>query len=262
MLLSDLAGEDASVVAVAVDAAGVARQAVLAQAGRCLVDRPAEVHAGDRRALPERRLRGELVAADRRDAELAEILDWAREPGRRDDIVDLEDELGGALRLSGVHAERLAGPLDALDGGVEHDDAAREDVILVRLHVPRADPDERARVDRELRRRRRREDDLLRPLEEPRRKLESRVLLPDDEDAPAGIGLRRTRLGVMRDVLDTRHLRAPRLGHTHREDRDLAAVFAVARLEDPAIAVAPRSGPAAAVTHGDAGAVGERFEVA
>src|SRR5438094_5664924 len=66
----------------------------------------------------------------------------------------------------------------------------------------------------------------------------------------------------MRDVLDTRHLRAPRLGHTHREDRDLAAVFAVARLEDPAIAVAPGSGPAAAVTHDDAGAVGERFEVA
>src|SRR5438876_2186612 len=65
----------------------------------------------------------------------------------------------------------------------------------------------------------------------------------------------------MRDVLDTGHLRTPRLGHTHSEDRDLAAVLAVARLEDPAIAVAPGSGPAAAVTHGDAGALGERFEV-
>src|SRR5437762_7404262 len=187
MLLSDLAGEDASVVAVAVDAAGVARQAVLAQAGRCLVDRPAEVHAGDRRARPEWRLRGELVAADRRDAELDEILDRAGESGRRDDIVNLEDELGGALRLSGMHAERLAGPLDALDRRIEHDDAAREDMVLVRLDISRADSDERARVDRELRRRRGREDDLPRPLEEARRELESGVLLADDEDAPSGV---------------------------------------------------------------------------
>src|SRR5437762_5256440 len=134
MLLSDLAGEDPSVVAVAVDAAGVARQAVLAQAGRSLVDRPAEVHARDRRALPGRRLRGELVAANSRDAELDEILDRARETRCRDDVVDLEDELGGALRLSGVHAERLAGALDALDRRIEHDDAAGEDVILVWLH--------------------------------------------------------------------------------------------------------------------------------
>src|SRR5439155_16359008 len=109
MLLSDVAGEDASVVAVTVHAAGVARQAVLAQTGRCLVDRPAEVHARDRRALPERRLRGELVAADGRDAELGEILDRAREPGRRDDIVDLEDVLDGALRFGRVHSVTLDG---------------------------------------------------------------------------------------------------------------------------------------------------------
>src|SRR5439155_21432040 len=82
-----------------------------------------------------------------------------------------------------------------------------------------------------------------------------------DQDAPDRIGFRRRRQCVLRDVLDNGHLRTQRLGHTHSEDRDLEAVLAVARLEDTAIAVAPGSGPAAAVTHGDAGALGERFEV-
>src|SRR5438477_5520030 len=108
MLLRNLAREDASVVAMAVHPAGVARDAVLAKAGRRLVDRPAEIHPRDRRALPERSLRGELVAADGGDAEFRQIEDRTREAGRRDHVVDLEDQLGGALGLACVHAEELA----------------------------------------------------------------------------------------------------------------------------------------------------------
>src|SRR5213594_3169540 len=115
MLSRDLAGENASVVAVPVHAAGVARQPMLAEAGRCLVDRSAEVDAGDRRALPERSLRRKLVAADRGNAELRQIQRWTREARRGDHVVDLKDELGGALGLARVHAEDLARSLDALD---------------------------------------------------------------------------------------------------------------------------------------------------
>src|SRR5439155_15699122 len=114
---------------------------------------------------------------------------------------------------------------------------------------------------RKLRRRRRREDDLLRPLEKAGRELEAGVLLANDEHASAGVRLGGTRLGVVRDGLDTRDLRTPRLGDAHREDRDLAAILAVARLEDPPIAVAARPRPAAPVPHGHAGAVRERREV-
>jgi len=74
------------------------------------------------------------------------------QPRRRDHVVDLEDELGRAVGLPRVNDERLAGPLDALDRRVEHDDPTREDVVLVRLHVSGADSDERSGVDRELRR--------------------------------------------------------------------------------------------------------------
>src|SRR5437867_3435875 len=231
MLSRDLAGEDASVVAVPVHAAGVARQPMLAEAGRCLVDRSAEVHARDRRALPERSLRRKLVAADRGDAELWEIQCWTRETGRGDHVVYLEAELGRALGLARVHAEGLTGSLDSLDRRVEHDHSAGENVVLIGLHVPRTHSDERPRVDRKLRRRRRREDDLLRPLEKAGRELEAGVLLANDEHASAGVRLGGTRLGVVRDGLDTRDLRTPRLGDAHREDRDLAAIHAVARLE-------------------------------
>src|SRR5204862_8330253 len=157
------------------------------KARRRLMDRPAEIHPGDRRALPERGLRGKLVAADRGYAEIRQIEDRARETGRGDHVVDLEDQLGGALGLARVHAEEAAASLDPLDRCVEDDHAACQNMVLVRLHVPRADADERARVDRELRRRWRREDDLLRPLQETGGELEAGVLLADDEDAPPGI---------------------------------------------------------------------------
>src|SRR6266571_4709703 len=136
------------------------------------MDRPAEIHTRDGGALPERSLRRQLVATDRGDAELGQIPYRAREPGRCDHVVDLEDELGRALRLARVYPEDLAGSLDPLDRRIENDHTTREDVILIRLHVSRADADERARVDRKLRRRRGREDDLLRPRQEAGRKLE------------------------------------------------------------------------------------------
>src|SRR5207245_11057974 len=111
---------------------------------------------------------------------------------------------------------------------------------------PRTDSEERWRVDRELRRRRRREHDLLRPLQESGRELEPGVLLADDEHALPGIRLGRPRVGVVRDVLDPRHRRPPRLRDADREDRDLTAILAVRRFEYPAIVVATRCGPAAA----------------
>ena len=66
----------------------------------------------------------------------------------------------------------------------------------------------------------------------------------------------------MRDVLDARDLRTPRLRDPDREHRHLAAELAVRRLEDPAIAVAPRGRPATAEAHGDSGPLRERREVA
>src|SRR4051812_24467976 len=112
MLSRDLAREDPAVVAMAVHAAGVAREPMLAKPRRRLMDRPAEVDARDRRALPERGLRRQLVAADGRDAELRQILDRTREAGGRDHVVDFEDELGRALGLAGVHAEDRSDSLD------------------------------------------------------------------------------------------------------------------------------------------------------
>src|SRR4029078_11819759 len=114
---------------------------------------------------------------------------------------------------------------------------------------------ERACCDLRLRGRRRGEDDLLRPLEKPGRELEPGVLLADDEDAPARVRVRGTCVGVVWTILDARDLRPPRLGDADREDRDLAAIFAVARLQDPPLAVAPRPGPPAAESHRDTGAL-------
>jgi hypothetical protein len=66
----------------------------------------------------------------------------------------------------------------------------------------------------------------------------------------------------VRNVLDTWDLRTPRLGDADGEDRHLAAVLAVTRLDHPALAVAARPGPAAAVADGHPGALGEGFQVA
>ena len=65
----------------------------------------------------------------------------------RDNVVDLEHELGSAVGLSCVHEERRSRALDTLDRRVEHDDAAGEDVVLVGLNVPGPYSDERPRVD-------------------------------------------------------------------------------------------------------------------
>jgi len=98
-------------------------------------------------------------------------------------------------------------------------------------------------------------------LQKARRELEAGVLLADDEHAASGIGLGRTRLGVVQRFVDARDLGAPRLGHADGEDRHLAAILTVARLEDPAITLATRPGPATAVAHRDARAIGEGGEV-
>src|SRR3954469_13797752 len=98
MLSRDLAGEDSPVVAVTIHAAGIARDAVLAEPRRGLVDGAAEVDPGNGRALPERGLCRELGRAPRRHAELCQVAYGTRESGRPDDVLDLEDELRSALR--------------------------------------------------------------------------------------------------------------------------------------------------------------------
>src|SRR5256885_9893278 len=95
-----------------VHAAGVAGHAVLAKTRRGLMDRAAEIHAWDRGALPEGRLRRKLVPSDSRDANLREVLNRAREAGGGDDVVDFEDELGLGVGPAGVHVENGAGSLD------------------------------------------------------------------------------------------------------------------------------------------------------
>ena len=157
--------------------------------------------------------------------------------------------------------ENGAGSLDPLDRRIEHEYPSGEHVVLVWLHVSRANTHQRARVDRELRRRRRCEDDLLCPLEGSRRQLETGILLADDEDALARVGLGRARVGIVRDIFDAGDLRPPGLRDADREDRDLAAVLAVSGLEHPAIAITPRRRPPAAVADRDAGALREGGEI-
>src|SRR5438309_1260051 len=79
--------------------------------------------------------------------------------------------------------------------------------------------------------------------------------------AAPGVGLGRTRLGVMRRVLNAWYLRTPWLSHADGEDRDPAAILAVARFENPAITIATRPSPPASVAHLEPGPLGERSEI-
>ena len=102
----------------------------------------------------------------------------------------------------------FVGALQALDRRVQDVDAAPDLGVLPRLDVARADTVEGMQVDRELRRPRRGEDDRAGPLEEPARELEPGVLLADDEEPLAGVGLGRPRVGVVGGELDARASRA------------------------------------------------------
>src|SRR5258708_36778758 len=81
------------------------------------------------------------------------------------------------------------------------------------------------------------------PRQEGIGKLECGYLFADDEDPLARVGLRRSRVGVVRDVLHPGDVRLPRLGDAEREQRDPAAVRAVGRPKREALAPAARTGP-------------------
>src|SRR6266513_5632810 len=106
--------EDAGVVAVALTRSRVARDAVLHQALRTLVDRAREIDAGHADAFPEVRLRGQPALAEGLDAQLSQVAQRCGEPGGRDDIVD---EKLKRLVISGAHPDvkPVCCALDLLD---------------------------------------------------------------------------------------------------------------------------------------------------
>ena len=143
--------QDPGVVAGAVDRARVGRDAVLLEALGALADRAREVDAGHGGALPPRRLDRQPARPEGRDAEIGQVEQRRHEPGRRDDVVDLDGEVGAAVGPPQVDGQPAVGAaLDPVDGGVEDADPAAQDVVLVRLDVARPDADERLRLDRQL----------------------------------------------------------------------------------------------------------------
>ena len=182
---------------------------------------PAKKMPGHGRALPARRLDRQPALPERRDAELRQVEQRRDEPGRRDDLVDLEREVVAAVgppEADGRAAPSARRSIRSIAASrIAH--AAAEDVVLVRLDVARPDADERLRVDRQLRRRRRDEDELARPRQEPGGELEAGVLLADDEDPPVGVRLGRA--GRRRSGWRARCPgagRRVRLGDADRED--------------------------------------------
>src|SRR6185437_10339001 len=127
----------------------VRRDAVLLEARRALADRPGEIDARHRGALPELGLRRQLRLPERRDAERGEVAKGAHEAGRGDDLVRLNGHrhrVVAALELD-LEGARLELP-DPLRARRQDVDAAAEDRILERLDVPSPDADQRAGLDR------------------------------------------------------------------------------------------------------------------
>src|SRR5258708_39310761 len=102
MLASDVLGEDAGIVAMAMDRARVGRQTVLAQAGGPLGDGAGEIDARHRRALPVSRLRGQATLPEGADTEPGEILQGGLERGCRDHLVGLEHVLSASCAEAGI----------------------------------------------------------------------------------------------------------------------------------------------------------------
>ncbi len=239
---------------------------MLLEPGGPLGDRAGEVDAGHRRALPELGLGGQLRLAERRNAQGGQVAKRAHKPGRGDDLVRLDrhrHRVVAALQRHGQRARRRSA--DALGARREDVDAAAEDRVLERLDIARPDPDQGSGLDRGLRRRRRREGDPAGPLEEPRRQLEARVLLADDEQALAGVRLGVAGVGVVHGEVDAGRVGGVGLRDPDREDREAAAVLALVGDEDEPVALGgflvPRRLPLAAIAHHHARAVREGRQV-
>src|SRR5438477_3566858 len=171
--LSQVSREHTSVVSIALNLTGVAWDPVFAKPLVALHDGARKVEAGNRRALPERRLGRNPALSKGGDPEPGKIAQRRDEACRRDDVVDLELEGTPVCGASSLDCVSGSGALHALDRCVEDHDAAAERPVLVRLHITRAHADERARFNRKPRAARRGKYDLPRPGQEARRDLEA-----------------------------------------------------------------------------------------
>ncbi len=193
---------------------------------------PAKKTPGQARALPPGRLGRQPARPERRDPERGQVEQRADEPGRGDHLVGLDREVGAAVGPAEADAERATGqPLDPVERRIEDAHAAAQDVVLERLDIAGADPDERLGVDRQAGRRWRGEDELARPGQEAVGELEARVLLADDEDPLVRVLGGGLDVGVVVGVLEALARWDERLGHAHRDDQDPAGVRAVRRLD-------------------------------
>src|ERR1700687_860216 len=142
ILLRDVAREDARVVAVAMNGARAARETVLLETLGATRRRAREVHIGHADALEEWRLRRDPFASRGDHAELLEVAERWREPGRRDHVIGLEVHRATAVAARRPHAVGARRARDLVDRGIEHRDATAEHVILVRLNIAGANADE------------------------------------------------------------------------------------------------------------------------
>src|SRR3954451_3361709 len=223
---------------------------------RALADRPAEVDARNRGALPPGGLDGQPAGAEGRDPKVGQVLERADEARRGDDVVDLDREVGSAIGPPQMRGQAgVPDRLDPIHRRVEDADAATEDEVLEWLHVARPHTNQRLRVDRQLGPGWRHEDQLACPRQHPGRELEPRVLLADDEHAMIRVSLDRPDVRVVMAVLHADARWSERLSHADRQDKDATAVDPVGRLDLEGVAVRrlhpTRRGPAAAVADRD-----------
>ena len=135
-------GEDAAVVSMAVDGPGVCGHPVFLEAGRRLGDGARKVDARHSRALPERRLRGQLGMPERRHAQIRQVEQWRDEAGGRDDLVRFDLKSHAVVGAPGPDHERIAAPGYVLDRGVKNRHTAAQHVVFVGLHVAGAHSDQ------------------------------------------------------------------------------------------------------------------------
>src|SRR5438046_682044 len=174
MLLRDVLSEDAGVVTESVDGSGAARRAVLAQTRRSLGHVAGEVDAGDRDALPVRRLRGHPAVVHHCHAYARQVAYRRAETRRRDDLVALQLELPLPCRPARMDAVAVRVALHALDRRVEDiAPAAAADVLGIRREVPDAERREGEHCG--VHRTWRAEHDAARPRQQTLCELEPRV---------------------------------------------------------------------------------------
>ena len=201
---------------------------------------PAKKMPGHGRALPELRLGGQLRLAERRHAERGQVAERAGEPGRGDDLVGLDASSASRCRCARAWTSKRArrrrsDALGARRRGCRRrrrgrsprtagrSAPGRRRASCVSIEVFAGDGDESA-----IR---------LAHWSRPDASSKPGVLLADDEQALAGVGLGVARVGVVDGELDARRRRAVRLGDADREDRVAAAVLAVRGDEDEPVAV-------------------------